>query len=59
MPDDTDHTSAPECWCEPVLYYTAPNGNEVWLHRTPDGSHPPVELLARVIAAAAFTDLED
>jgi hypothetical protein len=42
-----EHLEMPssECWCNPILYYIAPNGNEVWVHRDPDGTEPPPDLL--------------
>lgn len=49
-----EHLDIDTCWCHPILYYTAPNGAEVWLHREADGSTPPAALMLEVCEAAAL-----
>ncbi len=46
------------CWCSPELEHICRNGARVWVHRVPDGSMPPLEVIAEAIARAAFNEDE-
>ncbi len=58
MIEEREHDVLSEnCWCHPILYYEAPNGNQVWVHQYEDDPEgPPPEALMDAIVGACFDD---
>lgn len=48
--DDIEHIPEPSCWCGPYLYFTSPDGVQIWIHRRLDplDPGPPPEVLEEV-----------
>jgi len=50
---EREHIASKDCWCKPRLEHTVENGAQVWIHNDPEGTQPPIDVIAEAIARAA------